>query len=34
MIEVAIMLEGQNGLNWDNFRRIATLVEQLGFAGL
>lgn len=34
MIEIAIMLEGQNGLNWDNFQRIARAVEDLGFAGL
>jgi F420-dependent oxidoreductase-like protein len=34
MIEVAIMIEGQNGLNWPRWQRIATAVEQLGFAGL
>jgi F420-dependent oxidoreductase-like protein len=34
MIELAIMLEGQNGLNWGNFQRIARAVEDLGFAGL
>ena len=34
MIEVAIMIEGQNGLNWDRWRRIAGAVEQLGFVGL
>ncbi len=34
MIEVAIMLEGQNGLNWKHWQRIATAVEDLGFAGL
>ena len=33
-MEIAIMIEGQNGLNWDNWRRIATAVEELGFAGL
>jgi F420-dependent oxidoreductase-like protein len=34
MLEVAIMIEGQNGLNWGNWQRLATAVEQLGFAGL
>ncbi len=34
MIEVAIMLEGQNGLNWPRFQRIAQAVEDLGFVGL
>lgn len=34
MIEVAIMIEGQNGLNWRRWQRLATAVEDLGFAGL
>jgi F420-dependent oxidoreductase-like protein len=34
MIEVAIMVEGQNGLNWPRWQRIAKAVENLGFAGL
>ena len=34
MLEIAIMLEGQNGLNWPRWQRIANLVDQLGFAGL
>jgi F420-dependent oxidoreductase-like protein len=34
MLEVAIMIEGQNGLNWDRWRRLATAVDDLGFAGL
>ena len=34
MIEVAIMLEGQHGLNWPRFQRIARAVEDLGFVGL
>ncbi|MCI0395653.1 MAG: LLM class F420-dependent oxidoreductase [Chloroflexi bacterium] len=34
MIQVAIMIEGQNGLNWPHWQRIATAVEALGFAGL
>jgi alkanesulfonate monooxygenase SsuD/methylene tetrahydromethanopterin reductase-like flavin-dependent oxidoreductase (luciferase family) len=34
MIELAIMIEGQNGLNWLRWKRIAREVEELGFAGL
>jgi len=34
MIEVAIMIEGQNGLNWSRWQRIAKAVEDLGFIGL
>jgi len=34
MLEIAIMIEGQNGLNWARWQRIARLVEDLGFAGL
>jgi F420-dependent oxidoreductase-like protein len=34
MIEVAIFLEGQNGLNWPRWQRIATAVEELGFVAL
>jgi F420-dependent oxidoreductase-like protein len=34
VIEVAIMLEGQNGLNWPRFQRIVQAVEDLGFVGL
>ncbi len=34
MIEVAIMIEGQNGLTWNRWQRIAQLVEDLGFVGL
>ena len=34
MIEVAIMIEGQNGLTWDRWKRIAILADQMGFAGL
>lgn len=33
-MEIAIMLEGQNGLTWPRFQRIARAVEDLGFAGL
>ncbi|HUV28570.1 MAG TPA: LLM class F420-dependent oxidoreductase [Anaerolineales bacterium] len=34
MIEVAIFLEGQNGLNWPRWQRIAGAVEALGYVGL
>lgn len=33
-MEVAIMVEGQDGLNWPRWQRIAQAVEDLGFAGL
>jgi F420-dependent oxidoreductase-like protein len=34
MLEIAIMIEGQDGLNWHRWRRIAQAVEDLGYAGL
>ncbi len=34
MIEIAIMIEGQNGLTWPRWQRLARAVEDLGFAGL
>ncbi len=34
MIQVAIMIEGQNGLNWKHWQRIASTVEANGYAGL
>lgn len=34
MLEVAIMIEGQNGLTWARWQNLARLVEDLGFAGL
>ena len=34
MIEVAVMVEGQNGLNWTRWKNIAKATEDLGFAGL
>lgn len=34
MLEIALMLEGQNGLTWPRWMRIAQAVEDLGFAGL
>jgi len=33
-MQVAIMIEGQNGLNWPRWQRIARAVEDLGFAAL
>jgi F420-dependent oxidoreductase-like protein len=33
-MEIAIMIEGQNGLTWPRWQSIATAVEDLGFAGL
>ena len=34
MLEIAIMIEGQNGLNWARWKKIVRLVEDLGFIGL
>ena len=34
MLEIAITIEGQNGLTWPRWQRIAAAVEDLGFAGL
>src|SRR5512141_1944514 len=34
MLEIAIMIEGQNGLTWMRWQKIARLVEEAGFAGL
>jgi len=34
MIEVALMIEGQDGLNWPIWQRIAGIAEDCGFAGL
>ncbi|MEP7137479.1 MAG: LLM class F420-dependent oxidoreductase [Chloroflexota bacterium] len=34
MLEIAIMIEGQNGLTWSRWQKIAKLVEELGFVGL
>ncbi len=34
MLEVAIMIEGQNGLNWKYWQRIAKVVEASGYQGL
>jgi alkanesulfonate monooxygenase SsuD/methylene tetrahydromethanopterin reductase-like flavin-dependent oxidoreductase (luciferase family) len=34
MLEIAVMIEGQNGLTWPRWQRIAHLVEEAGFVGL
>lgn len=34
MIEISLMIEGQNGLNWPRWQRLAQAAEDLGFAGL
>jgi len=34
VLELAIMIEGQNGLNWQRWMRLARAAEDLGFAGL
>jgi alkanesulfonate monooxygenase SsuD/methylene tetrahydromethanopterin reductase-like flavin-dependent oxidoreductase (luciferase family) len=34
MIEISIDIEGVSGLNWLRWKRLVTVVEQLGFAGL
>jgi F420-dependent oxidoreductase-like protein len=34
MLDIAIMIEGQNGLTWPRWQKIARAVEDLGFAGL
>jgi F420-dependent oxidoreductase-like protein len=33
-MEIGIIVEGQNGLNWPRWQRIAQVVEDLGFFGL
>jgi len=33
-VEIAIFLEGQNGLNWERWKRLAQATEDLGFIGL
>jgi F420-dependent oxidoreductase-like protein len=34
MLEISVMIEGQNGLTWDRWQKIARLVEDAGFVGL
>src|SRR3990170_7437697 len=33
-MDLAIMIEGQDGLNWKRWKRLAAAAEDLGFAGL
>lgn len=33
-MQIGIMIEGQNGLNWQRWQRLANVVEDLGFCGL
>lgn len=33
-MDIAIMIEGQNGLTWSRWQKLAAAVEDLGFAGL
>jgi F420-dependent oxidoreductase-like protein len=34
MLEIAVMIEGQNGLTWPRWQKIARFVEEAGFIGL
>jgi F420-dependent oxidoreductase-like protein len=34
VLDVAIMIEGQDGINWARWRRLVRAVEDFGFAGL
>lgn len=34
MLEIAVMIEGQNGLTWTRWQNIVRLVEDVGFVGL
>src|SRR5918994_3265537 len=34
VVELAVMIEGQDGLNWPRWRRLAEAAEGLGYAGL
>ena len=34
MLEIAIMIEGQNGLTWPHWQKLAHLAENAGFVGL
>jgi F420-dependent oxidoreductase-like protein len=33
-LDIALMIEGQDGLTWDRWQRLARAAEDLGFAGL
>lgn len=34
MVDISLMIEGQNGLTWPHWKQLVTEVEVLGFAGL
>ena len=34
MVDIAVFLEGQNGLTWPRWQRIAAAAEELGYSGL
>ncbi len=34
VLEVAIMIEGQDGIGWDRWKRLGRAAEDLGYAGL
>jgi F420-dependent oxidoreductase-like protein len=34
MLDIAVMIEGQNGVTWKHWQRVARLVEDAGYAGL
>ncbi len=34
MLEVAIMIEGQYGIDWPRWKRLGRVVEDPGYAGL
>src|SRR5579871_3804029 len=34
MVAISIMIEGQNGLTWEHWKRLVPEVENGGFAGL
>lgn len=34
MVDISLMIEGQNGLTWPHWKRLVAEVESLGFAGL
>lgn len=34
MLEIAIMIEGQNGLTWPRWQKVVRLAEDLGYVGL
>lgn len=34
MLDVALMIEGQDGLNWERWKRLASAAEEFGYAGL